>query len=259
MITWILSIIMLIWVMVKRVGKDGKLEEYPLGLPHGTIRAIITIMIVAFPFNYILTGHEIPGIITNSIFILIAFYFEARKSETHPLDVIKEIKDPLKVAEERKKDVKPLYLPKYSIRISLVFLLISIILGNYFGPNIPFQTVNTLLDILTIILLYFIGSFFRSIGNKRRTNKLKNQIKAIPNYQSLSKYEILDKIQEKKPGFWVKTWRNGISLITFISVTLALIAYTFDWDFTFTILSIYNLSLREALLLLITVYYGFRD
>ncbi|MHA1497440.1 MAG: hypothetical protein ACTSRT_07805 [Promethearchaeota archaeon] len=80
MITWILGILILIWCIVKRVREGGKIEGYPLGMPRGTVRALITLMVVAFPFNYLLISSTIPVEISNALFILVAFYFEARKS-----------------------------------------------------------------------------------------------------------------------------------------------------------------------------------
>jgi len=259
MITWILGGILIIWVLIRRFSKDGKVEGYPFSMPRGTIRAIITVMVIAFPFNYLLTNQEIPGIITSSIFILLAFYFEARKGEKEQIDMIKEIKDPIKFAEEKKKQKKPLYLPKYSVRISLVLILTIIIVTNYFGPNVPFETTNTFLDILIIVLFYFTGVFFGSIIKNYQKKKLKKVIETIPDYETKSKYEILDILMERKAGIWKRAWRNLISLLTFVAVTLALIAFTINWDFTIPFFSFFDLSLRETLLLIINVYYGFRD
>lgn len=42
MITWILGIILIIWVIIKRYGKEGKIKGEPLGMPRGTIRALNT-------------------------------------------------------------------------------------------------------------------------------------------------------------------------------------------------------------------------
>jgi hypothetical protein len=33
MITWILGIALIIFVLIKRFGKDGRVEGYPLGMP----------------------------------------------------------------------------------------------------------------------------------------------------------------------------------------------------------------------------------
>ena len=258
MITWILGTFFLIFCIVKRFSKDGRVEGYPLGMPKGTVRAIITIMVVSFPFNYLLINQAVPDVIINSIFILVAFYFEARKSGEEKLQIIREIKTPDKVKEEKKREKKPLYLPKYSVRISLLALLIIITITNILGPGLTFQTVNTIVDILTIIILYFIGSFLGSIGFLRTKKKLRKKIIEIPEYQTKSKYEILDLLAEEGLSWFTRSWRSFISIITFIAVTTSLVLFTINLDFTIPIFAT-QISLRSGLLLLINVYYGFRD
>ena len=255
MITWILGIALIIFVLIKRFGKDGRVEGYPLGMPRGTIRAIITIMVVSFPFTYILYNTQIPSEVVNTIFILVAFYFEARKGQDNRLKIIEEIKNPEKVSEEKRKTKKPLYLPRYTVRISLMIFLIVFYLIDLFIQNISLELTNTLIDILVIAILYFIGTFFRAIGQIFSKKKLKERIEEIINYQELSKYDILEKLEEQKRGSINNIGKNLFSIIVFIAVTTALFLFTFDIDF----ILIFNVSLRRILLLLINIYYGFRD
>ncbi len=255
MITWILAIVLIIFVLVKRFGKDGRVQGYPLGMPKGTVRAIITLMVVSFPFTYILDNSPIPPIVVNTIFILVAFYFEARKGVDNRLKIIEEIKNPEKESEEKKKTKKPLYLPRYTVRISLMFFLIVFYLIEIFIQPISLELTNTLIDILVIAILYFIGTFFRAIGQMFSKKKLKEQIEEIPSYQELSKYEIFEKIGEQKRGSFGNFGKNLFSIIVFIAVTSALFLFTIDIDF----ILIFNVSLRRSLLLLINIYYGFRD
>jgi hypothetical protein len=254
MITWILGIFILVYVLYKRFSKDGRVEGYPLGMPRGTVRAIITVMIVLFPFTYIIWNTQIPSEVVNTIFILVAFYFEARKGEDNRLKFITEIKNPEKVAEER-KTIKPLYLPKYTVRISLMLILVVYYLIDMFVQNISLELTNTLIDILVIAILYFIGTFFRAISQIWSKKKLKVQIEAIPNYKELSKYDILEKLNESKRGGVNNIGKSIFSITVFIAVTVALFLFTIKIDFTL----ILSVSLRKALLLLINLYYGFRD
>ena len=98
MITWIIGSFILVYVLYKRFSKDGRIEGYPLGMPRGTVRAIITLMIVLFPFTYIIWDTEIKSEIVYTVFILVAFYFEARKGEDNRLKIIAEIKNPEKMS-----------------------------------------------------------------------------------------------------------------------------------------------------------------
>ena len=138
MITWILGIALIIFVLIRRFGKDGRVEGYPLGMPRGTVRAIITIMVVSFPFTYIFANTQIPSEVVNTIFILVAFYFEARKGADSRLKIIEGIKNPEKVSEEKRKAKKPLYLPRYTVRISLMIFLIVFYLIDLFIQNISY-------------------------------------------------------------------------------------------------------------------------
>jgi hypothetical protein len=255
MITWILGIALLIFVLIRRFGKDGRVEGYPLGMPRGTVRAIITIMVVSFPFTYIFYNAQIPSEVVNTIFILVAFYFEARKGSDSRLKIIEGIKNPEKVSEEKRKTKKPLYLPRYTVRVSLMIFLIVFYLIDLFIQPISLELTNTLIDILVIAILYFIGNFFRAIGQISSRKKLKEQIEEIPSYQELSKYDILEKLDEQKRGSITNVGKNLFSIIVFIAVTTALFLFTINIDFTL----IFNVSLRRSFLLLINLYYGFRD
>lgn len=255
MITWIIGSFILVYVLYKRFSKDGRIEGYPLGMPRGTVRAIITLMIVLFPFTYIIWDTEIKSEIVYTVFILVAFYFEARKGEDNRLKLIAEIKDPEKMSEEKRKVVRPLYLPKYSVRISLLIILVIYYLIDLFIRNISFELTNTLIDILIIAILYFIGTFFRALGKIWSKKKLKEQIEAIPNYKELSKYDILEKLNKTKRGGASNVLKSIFSILVFFAITIALMLFTAQVDF----ILLFNVSLRRALLLIINLYYGFRD
>lgn len=261
MITWIICIILVIWLIYSRTREDGKVEGYPLGMPRGSVRALITLLIVSFPFTYLINGQEIPGIITNAIFIVVAFYFEARKpTEDRLKSIIKEIKEPVAFEVEKQKEKKPLYLPKYTVRITLVSLLVLIIVINSYGPQIPFEATNTLLDIMVIIGLYIFGGFFRGIGVRLEKKKIHEQVSKMSNVDSLSKYEILEKLAEEKKSWLARKGKSALSIGTFIATVFALLLYTLEMDpIVILTLFFYQLTLRQILLLVISIYYGFRE
>lgn len=259
MISFFLCGILLLWCIINRIGESGKIEGYPLGMPRGTVRALITLLIVSFPFTYILTGQEIPGLIVNAIFIVVAFYFETRRGSKQKLDIIEEIKYPEETQSKYEIDKHPLYLPKFSVRIMLVIMLVLIIILNFFYTQVTFEVTNTLFDLLIIVVLFIFGAFFRTIKNKKESKRLKNQITSIENYKSLNPYDILKTIEKEIKSWWEIQGKNVLSIVTFLAVLVSLLCYTIGVDLA---LSIYNLtvfSLRETLLLLISVYYGFRD
>jgi len=263
MITWIILVILLIWCIYQRVQPDGKIEGQPLGMPRGTVRAMITILIVSFPLQYLIFNIvNIPGLILNALFIVVAFYFEARKpGEERIKRIIREIKKPEKV-EAEKEQKKPLYLPKYSVRGILVFLLTLIILFDMANQRVAFTATNTIIDIVLIIGLYMFGSLFRGIGIAREKKKTKILILNMQNHQSLSKYEIIEKLMEEKLGWWARKGKSFLSLFMLISVIISFGFYSFDVNEGLLLINIpelYTLTFQGFLLLLINIYYGIRD
>jgi hypothetical protein len=258
MITWILGSILIIWCLYKRFTKDGYVEGYPLGMPRGSIRALIAILVVAFPFTYLIEGEEIPSAITSAIFILVAFYFEARKAKKEELlELIDDVRFPDK---PEKKVTYPLYLPKYSVRITLVLMIVLTLIINAYGPMVPFETTNTLVDILLIISFFILGSIFKRIGNIRENRRNKRLISMkLAEDASISNDGIIDYLTSKEKSFLKKKAKNCLSVITLIAIIIALVLYTIDIDYEFLTIIFYAFTLRTTLFLFINIYYGFRD
>lgn len=226
-------------------------------MPRGTVRALMTIMLVAFPFGYIIAGAEIPGLIINIIFIVVAFYFEARRSGHEKLkQIVDEIKTSDLVVLDLRKPKKPLYLPKYSVRFLLIMMLVftQILI---IVQNISFQITNTLADLLLIIVLFIIGASFRSILKAREKKTLKEKIANMD--ASLSDVQVIEKLMLEEASWWKRTGKNILSLIMLIVVIIALLCYTFNWDYILFSSPSYTLTLVGFFLLLVNAYYGFRD
>ena len=259
MISWILGGILFLWCLINRFSKNGKIESEPLGMPRGTVRALITIIIVSFPLNYLIIDKAVPSPITNAIFVLVAFYFDARKGSKTKLELIDEIKFPNKIKKEKSRMRMPLYLPRFSVRSLLLTLLITIIIVNSFGPNVPFESLNTLFDIFIIVSLFFIGNLVRLILKYIEKQVIRHKVLKVENFETLASKEILEIINSEKKLQWKKFWRDFLSISTFILIILSLIAFSINWDFVFLSLPYYEFSVRNSFLLFINVYYGLRD
>jgi len=260
MISWILFAIFCTWVLINRFSEGGKIEDEPLGMPRGTVRALMTILLVAFPFGYIMSGEVIPGLIINIIFVVVAFYFEARRSGHEKLkEIVDEIKTTDIVVEDIRKPKKPLYLPKYSVRFLLVVMLVITQIMIFLQPSVTFQITNTLADLLLIVILFIIGASFRSILKAREKKTLKEKIANMD--ASLSDVQVIEKLMLEEASWWKRTGRNLLSLIMLIVVIIALLFYTFNWDYTIFEINTpyYELTVVGLLLLLVNAYYGFRD
>lgn len=259
MISWILAGILAIWCLINRFSIDGKVEGEPLGMPRGTVRAYITLIIIAFPFHYIFFGGNVPELIINAIFVLVAFYFEARKSSVERVKrIVEEIRDPEKFQEEKKKEKYPLYIPKYSVRISMVLLLTAMLLIE---PEVPFEATNKIFDLIIIIGLFLIGAVVRGIVNYKKKKDIKERIELMENFQSLSIYDVVDKIIAEEKSWWDRKGKNIISYIMLLVVFTALILFVLEFQYNILDLPAFNytLSFKGILLLLVNAYYGFRD
>lgn len=258
MISWILFAIFCTWVLINRFSEGGKIEDEPLGMPRGTVRALMTILLVAFPFGYIISGKEIPGLIINIIFVVVAFYFEARRGGHEKLkEIVDEIKTTDIVIEDLRKPKKPLYLPKYSVRFLLVVMLVITQIMIFLQPSVTFQITNTLADLLLIIILFIIGASFRSILKAREKKTLKEKIANMD--ASLSDVQVIEKLMLEESSWWKRTGKNILSLIMLIVVIIALLCYTFNWDYNLFSSPSYTLTFVGFFLLLVNAYYGFRD
>ena len=258
-ISFIVGGILLIWCIIFRSSENGKVEGEPLSMPRGTVRALVTLMLVTFPFGYIISGDNVPGLVVNVIFIAVAFYFEARRSQSEELrEIINEIKNPELVQFSTKKEKKPLYLPKFSVRILLIILLTTFLVINWYGgAPIALESTNTILDLMIIIALFIIGGIFRSIFKVREMKRIKEEIANMD--ASLSQAQIIEKLM-LEPSWWKRTGKSILSIIVLIDVVIALICYSFGWDYIITaLLGTYEITVVGLLLLLINAYYGFRD
>jgi hypothetical protein len=259
LISFIIGGIILIWCIIFRFSENGKVEGQPLGMPKGTVRALITLMLVAFPFGYMISGNDIPGLIVNVIFVAVAFYFEARRSEYDKLQqIVNEIKSSETVTLEEHKEWKPLYLPKYSVRIFLIVLLITFLTIDWYGGTpINFAVTNTILDLMIIITLFIVGAIFRSIAKIRERKTIREEIAEMD--ASLSEVQIIEKLM-LEPSWWKRTGKNLLSILMLIIVVVALVFYSYQWDYTITtLIGSYEITIVSIMLLLINAYYGFRD
>ncbi|MFW9902492.1 MAG: hypothetical protein ACFFDY_14595, partial [Candidatus Thorarchaeota archaeon] len=97
----------------------------------------------------------------------------------------------------------------------------------------------------------------RSIFKIREMKRIKEDIANMD--ASLSQAQIIEKLM-LEPNWWKRTGKNILSIIVLIVVVIALLCYSFRWDYVITtLIGTYNITVIGLLLLLINAYYGFRD
>jgi hypothetical protein len=126
----------------------------PLGLPRGSIRALLTLMIVAVVIAQLVRGREIELLWTETLMIAMAHYFASRRFIRLPPAEIKRLVDEGYIELE----ARPLYLPSYSIRLMLIasFTAVGVYLyvhGRLLEPQA--------LSILGVVFAYLLGVFLR--------------------------------------------------------------------------------------------------
>ena len=65
----------------------------PLGLPVGSVRAILTLFVVAIVTASVARGHDLDLIWTETLLIALAHYFTSRRFVSLPPEVLKRIQE----------------------------------------------------------------------------------------------------------------------------------------------------------------------
>jgi len=122
----------------------------PLGLPSGSIRALLTLLIAAVVMVQVARGQEIELLWAETLMIALAHYFTSRRFINLPPDVVRRLAQEGHVETE----ANPLFLPRHSIRVILVLA--------FAGLAVYLYRQNRLLDpealsVLGVVFAYLLG------------------------------------------------------------------------------------------------------
>lgn len=140
----------------------------PLGLPTGSVRALLTLIVVAVVVARVAIGKSPDPLWIETLLIALAHYFTSRRFVSLPPDVMLRLEQEGVIAKER----HPLYLPKNSIR--------TIIVGTFVGLGIylyrePRLVTPEAVALLSMVFAYLLGVIVRSISSwfaKRRSQPI---------------------------------------------------------------------------------------
>jgi hypothetical protein len=143
----------------------------PLGLPAGSVRALLTLLIVAVVVTNLGRGRDLDILWTETLLIAIAHYFTSRRFVSLAPDVVRRLEQEGVID----KETHPLFLPRHSIR--------TIIIGSFVGlavylhqeqrliPSLPqfHQEGQPAFDakavsLLEIVFAYLVGVWVRGIA-----------------------------------------------------------------------------------------------
>jgi hypothetical protein len=139
----------------------------PLALPTGSVRAILTLIVVAVVIVELARAHDLQVLWTETLMIVLAHYFTSRRLIQLPREVVKELKAEGRLEEE----AQPLFLPRHTIRLVIVLAFLGLAVWLYqrdrfFTPQ-PLSIFGTLTS-------YVLGVVFKGAVTwwNRKTNKL---------------------------------------------------------------------------------------
>lgn len=122
----------------------------PLGLPRGSVRALLTLLIVAVVIVQLARGHEVELLWTETLMIALAHYFTSRRFIRLSPEVIRRLTEEGQIEAEP----RPLYLPQYSIRLILVAAFVGLAVYLYRQDRL-FQ--SQAISILGVVFAYLLG------------------------------------------------------------------------------------------------------
>ena len=130
----------------------------PLGLPIGSVRAILTLFVVLIVTLSVARGHDLDLVWTETLLIALAHYFTSRRFVALPPDVLARIQREGVLEQEG----NPLFLPRHSIRLLIVGAFIA--LGVYlYRQNRLWEP--RAVSLLGIVFAYALGAIVRNIGS----------------------------------------------------------------------------------------------
>jgi hypothetical protein len=134
---------------------NGAADRPPLGLPSGSIRALLTLLIVAVVIVELARGHEVKLLWTETLMIALAHYFTSRRFIKLSPELIQRLTaEGLIEAESR-----PLFLPRYSIRAILILAFLGLAVYLYQHDRL-FHT--DAISILGVVFAYLFGILARA-------------------------------------------------------------------------------------------------
>ena len=122
-------------------------ERPPLGLPPGSVRALLCLIVVAFVVTQTAHGAGVAVVWQESLMIMLAHYFTSRRM----VPLSKELRSRLEELGEIERESHPLYLPKHSVRV--------LIIAAFAGLGVYLYRESRLLEAHSLPLLVSVGAY----------------------------------------------------------------------------------------------------
>ena len=130
----------------------------PLGLPTGSVRALLTLIVVAVVVTKMVFHRTLDFIWIETLLIALAHYFTSRRFVTLSPEVLRRLEDDGAIDRER----HPLYLPKNTIRFLIIAAFVGLGVHLYReGRLFEEQTIA----LLSMVFAYLLGAIVGGISN----------------------------------------------------------------------------------------------
>src|SRR5262245_60505436 len=94
----------------------------PLGLPPGSVRALLSLMTVSTVVVQTVRGQKLDVALAEALMIVLASYFATRRVVDLPPEMLAQLEHEGKLPSDR----HPLYLPKFSVRIIIILSFVGL-------------------------------------------------------------------------------------------------------------------------------------
>lgn len=132
------------------MAEPSETPRPPLGLPSGSVRALLTLLIVAVVISLVVREKEVEPLWMETLMIALAHYFTARRF----INLTPAVRQRLEAEGHVETEAHPLYLPRHSIRVILMLAFVGLAVylhreGRLFQPQA--------LSILGVVFSYVLG------------------------------------------------------------------------------------------------------
>jgi len=140
---------------VKAAGAASS-DRPPLGLPNGSVRALLTLLVVAVVIAQVCRRREIEPLWVETLMIALAHYFTSRRF----IHLAPEVIGRLEAEGHLEKESNPLYLPRHSIRAIIILSFAGLAVYLYRRQQLfAFPA----LSVLGVVAAYLLGNLAGSL------------------------------------------------------------------------------------------------
>ncbi len=128
----------------------------PLGMPTGSVRALLTLIIVAVVVVNVARGGDLGVLWVETLLMALAHYFTSRRFVALPRDVLQRLERGGVIEQER----HPLFLPRHTIRLVIILSFVGLAAYLYREHRL-WET--RALTLLSMVFAYLLGTLVRGI------------------------------------------------------------------------------------------------